>query len=85
MNTLKECPFKIGDKVIYRPSEKGSAIEAMTPPSEKLIPGKQYIVSKIQDSSYLVVNGYKHPGGGLYWTEFSKQSNFRPPTERFSF
>ncbi|MFI0347968.1 MAG: hypothetical protein ACH346_04240 [Chthoniobacterales bacterium] len=79
MNTLKQCPFKIGDKIIYCPSEKGKGAEAMTPLSEKLIPGRQYTVSKIQDSCYVVVEGYNHPGGGLYWTEF------KPEIEKISY
>ena len=70
MNALKYCPFKIGDKIIYQPSAKGKAFEVMTPLSEQLIPGKEYVVSKVQDSCYITVDGYNHPGGGLYWTEF---------------
>jgi len=42
----------------------------MASPEGKLIPGKEYVVSEIQDDAYVVVEGYKHPGGGLYWTEF---------------
>jgi hypothetical protein len=40
----------------------------------KLIPGKEYVVSEIQDDAYVVVEGYKHPGGGPYWTEFEPKN-----------
>lgn len=65
-----KCPFHIGDVVIYRPSAKGLASEAMTSPKWKLIPGKKYIISDIRNDRYIVVEGIHHPGGGLYWTEF---------------
>ena len=55
---------------MYRPSERGWALEVMASPEGKLIPGKEYVVSEIQDDAYIVVEGYKHPGGGLYWIEF---------------
>jgi hypothetical protein len=37
---------------------------------ERLTPGKTYIVCEVQEEHYVVVEGYHHPGGGLYWTEF---------------
>jgi hypothetical protein len=36
----------------------------MASPERKLIPGKECAVSEIQDDAYVVVEGYKHPGGG---------------------
>jgi hypothetical protein len=42
----------------------------MAPPSQRLVPGNEYVVKEIQDGSYVVVEGYNHPGGGIYWTEF---------------
>lgn len=64
----KPCPFKAGDKVIYKPSQRGRDLEVMS--SQKLIPGKEYEVLEIQNSAYVVLKGVDHPGGGLYWTEF---------------
>jgi len=64
------CPFKVGNKVIYSPSAKGKAYDATTPLPERLAPGKEYEVDKIQDASYVVVKGYHSPGGGIYWSEF---------------
>jgi len=81
---LESCPFKIGDKVVYLPSNKGKAYDATTPPFERLVSGQEYIIDKIQNSSYIIVKGYNHPGGGMYWTEFSKPSDLRFSTERFS-
>jgi hypothetical protein len=68
----QKCPFKAGDRVIYAPSERGLGLDAMTPPSEKLIPGHKYVIQEIQKDLYVLVEGYKHPGGGLYWTEFKQ-------------
>jgi hypothetical protein len=42
----------------------------MAPPSQRLVPGNEYVVKEIQDGGYVVVEGYNHPGGGIYWTEF---------------
>jgi hypothetical protein len=72
MNALqKECPFKVGDTVVYRPSDKGWGYEVMH--AEPLVPGKEYVISRIDKGVYVVVQGYTHPGGGLYWTEFEKK------------
>jgi hypothetical protein len=42
----------------------------MASPEGKLIPGKEYVVSEVQDDACVVVERYKHPGRGGYWTEF---------------
>jgi len=47
-------------------------LDVMASPSQKLIPGHEYIVKEIQNDLYVVVEGYDHPGGGIYWTEFEK-------------
>ncbi|HLM82805.1 MAG TPA: hypothetical protein VK302_19565 [Terriglobales bacterium] len=72
MNTLqKDCPFKVGDVVVYRPSERGLGYEVMD--DKRLIPGKEYVISEIQKGLYVVVPEYKdNPRGGIYWTEFEK-------------
>ncbi len=64
-----ECPFDVGDEVIYSPTSRGFALDAN---SNRLEPGKVYRVSGIENRLYLVVEGYKHSGGGLYWTEFRR-------------
>jgi hypothetical protein len=55
--------------VIYNPSERGYALDAN---SIRLEPGRVYRVCKVEKSFYVVVEGYSHPGGGLYWTEFKR-------------
>lgn len=71
INTSRErCPFKVGDKVVYKPTDKGWNAEANA--SVKLIPGAEYLISQIQNDYYIIVEGYVHPGGGIYWTEFKK-------------
>jgi len=70
MKTNETCPFLTGTRVVYRPSPKGIGNDVMAPPSQRLVPGNEYVVKEIQDGSYVVVEGYNHPGGGIYWTEF---------------
>ena len=65
-------PFRVGDRVRYRPSEKGLALDANFSGTQRLIPGHEYVVKAIQDGSYVLVEGDTHPGGGLYWTEFER-------------
>ena len=65
------CHFAVGQTVVYRPSARGIAADAMTPESEKLVPGNTYRIAEIQHESYIVPEGHKHPGGGIYWTEFA--------------
>ena len=62
------CPFKIGDLVVYRPSQRGYALID----GERLKIGNTYRVERIEQENYVVVEGYCHPGGGIYWTEFEK-------------
>ncbi len=66
------CPFEAGQYVVYRPSSLGMALDVMASPSQKLIPGKEYRIRAIQKGVYVVIEGYDHPGGGIYWTEFEK-------------
>jgi hypothetical protein len=66
------CPFMPSDYVIYRPSSRGAALEAMSSPSESLVPGKTYRVKEIQKGAYIAVEDHAHPGGGLHWTEFER-------------
>lgn len=66
----EKCPFRIGDLVVYRPSERGQVVDIMAPPSERLTHNQTYRIKHIQDELYVIVEGYKHPGGGIYWTEF---------------
>ena len=70
--SAEKCPFKIGDTVVYRPSQRGQDLDVMSNPEDKLQKGKSYKIAAIVKDNYVVVEGYKHPGGGLYWTEFSK-------------
>ncbi len=71
MNKSLKCPFRVGDEIRYTPTLHGLGHEAMTPPEIRLIPGTLYRISQIQEEVYVVVEGHEHPGGGLYWTEFS--------------
>jgi hypothetical protein len=65
---MKECPFKAGDYVIYKPSQRGyDLIDGERPEM-----GRKYRVFEIERDNYVVLEEYKHPGGGIYWTEFEK-------------
>jgi hypothetical protein len=64
---MSSCPYKPGDVVIYSPSVRGYDLVD----GERLVIGKTYKIERIEKESYIVVEGYRHPGGGLYWTEFT--------------
>ena len=65
------CPFKVGDVVVYRPSERGRALLVMTSLAA-LQPGTKYKISRIDKDCYLVLEGFEAVEvGGLYWSEFS--------------
>lgn len=74
MINRRRCPFAIGDCVVYKPTKRGIDMDVMSYMSEKLIQGKTYQITKIEDELYVTVDGYNHPGGGLYWTEFESAS-----------
>jgi hypothetical protein len=41
------------------------------PTTSQTLPGEVVRITEIVSGVYLVVEGYRHPGGGLFWTEFS--------------
>jgi len=43
----------------------------MADPDGKLISGRTYKVLAVQQDFYVLVEGYRNPGGGIYWTEFA--------------
>jgi hypothetical protein len=63
-----KCPFEVGQVVYYRPSARGYGWDAggNMPPI-----GAAVVIKGIAESVYLVLEGWPHPGGGNYWTEFS--------------
>ena len=65
-----QCPYSVGQLVVYRPTRRGRDADVMAPQSQRLIPGKTYRVVDIVERVYVVPDGYCHPGGGIYWTEF---------------
>lgn len=65
---MSKCPFKQGDLVVYRPSRRGHGLDD----ADLLEIDKIYRVERIEQENYVVVEGYRHPGGGIYWTEFAK-------------
>jgi hypothetical protein len=46
----------------------------MASPAGRLVRKKVYRVERIEKDFYVVVEGYSHPGGGIYWTEFRAAS-----------
>ena len=73
MNSVTQCPYKVGQRVVYRPSQRGLDAEVMSSQTEKLIQGKTYVISSIDKKLYVEVEGITHPGGGLFWTEFAPE------------
>ena len=70
MQNFDKCPFKVGDIVVYRPSQHGWGYEVMWPLDERLVPGREYVVREVQNDTYVVVDQPRHPPGGIVWTEF---------------
>ena len=68
----RQCPFVVGDWIVYKPTKRGTDLDAMSSITERLVPDKIYRVTEIQKALYIVVEGYSHPGGGIYWTEFER-------------
>ena len=68
-----KCPYFVGQMLVYRPSQRGIDEDVMSSPTEKLAPGNVYRIAEIQQELYVVADGYSHPGGGIYWTEFAPQ------------
>jgi len=84
MNTLKQCPFKVGDTIVYQPSDKGRGEIIMTDLAS-LKPGNKYKIAKIEEDNFIVPEGFENAVPcSLYWTEFSKQSDLRPQAHRLS-
>ena len=75
MQADTKCPYQVGDKVLYMPSQKGLVLSANDPPEHRLVVGHAYTIESIQKENYVVVVGYRHPGGALHWTEFTKQDD----------
>jgi hypothetical protein len=68
---MKLCPFRPGDAVVYRPTDRGRGQGVMTEYGD-LPPGQKCVVAEIKDGQYVVVLGHEHgPAGGIYWTEFA--------------
>ncbi len=63
------CPFKVGDLVYHRPSDKGCGLAANDPDLPK--PGEHARIARIEKRTYIVWEGFSHPGGSLFWIEFS--------------
>ena len=68
-----KCPYVAGQVVVYRPSKRGIDLDVMSSESQRLVPGKAYRIAEIQQGLYVLPEGYKHPGGRIFWTEFAPQ------------
>lgn len=69
--SAERCPFVPGDVVVYAPSERGYYLDVNAPDHARLTRGEKYRIARVENDRYVVVDGYDHPGGGIYWTEFS--------------
>lgn len=71
-------PFKVGDCVIYNPTKRGHDLDVMNDSKDQLRRGQEYQIIRIEQEEYIVVEGYRHPGGGIHWTEFASASRPTP-------
>ena len=75
---MKQCPFNLGDRVIYRPTIRGRGHLKMTDLAV-LVPGSSYTVSRIDNEVYVVVKGFENAVPcGIYWTEFESDITASP-------
>lgn len=71
--TSQPCPFKTGDTVTYRPTNKGRGAIIMTDLAA-LQPGSKYKIARIEGDAYLVLEGFENAVPcSIYWTEFSAE------------
>lgn len=76
MRDFEKCTFKVGDIVVYRPSQHGWGYEVMR--SDRLVPGQEYLVKEVSaDFEYIVVDQSGHPRG-MVWTEFQPKPKLGP-------
>lgn len=65
------CPFRPGDRVVYRPSDSGYRYEVSRPAQRHLEPGTCYEVAAIKDGEWLLLRGFEdRTDGGWFWSEF---------------
>ena len=55
----------------YTPSLRGVGLDVMSSPEGRLVTGAVYRVASIEQGDYVSVEDYRHPAGGIYWSEFS--------------
>ena len=68
-------PFRVGDRAIYKPSQRGRGYLVMTG-LDSLVPEKSYFVVEIEENDFLVLRGYENcMPRSIHWTEFKKASD----------
>lgn len=68
----EKCPYKVGDRVVYKPTPEGRGRDIMTDDEQLMIPGNKYVIARIDNEVYVVVHGHEDAiEGGIYWTEFA--------------
>lgn len=66
------CPFRHGDRVVYRPSDSGHRYEQHRSAStaRHLEPGQCYQVAEVIGGEWVTLCGFEDRPDGWYWTEF---------------
>jgi hypothetical protein len=64
------CPFRIGDRVIYRPSDSGYRYEQNSRSPRHLVPGECYEIAALRMGEWITLRGLEDRPDGWYWTEF---------------
>jgi len=68
MRTPKqECPFKIGDRVLFSPSERTTGWYQHAWDRLRIKPGDHGTITKIDQGVYVYLDDNR---GGFFWTEY---------------
>jgi hypothetical protein len=65
---MKECPFKLGEKVVFTPNEHAMGWSLHTFERARLKPGDSGVITRIESGMYLYLDDGR---GGFHWECFS--------------
>ncbi len=66
---MSKCPYNIGDKVIFTPTDRTRGWYQQVFDKIGMVPGREYVIKRIKDDTYLY---FENDDGGFPWTEYTK-------------